>query len=79
MSENSLPVEAASRSSAGLGDDKKSNRAEELKVLVDGLERILKVQFPIHDNWNSGLTRWEKDRRNAIDTLISEIKKSAYC
>ena len=51
------------------------SREAELQVLTDGLERLLKLQFPNHDGWNTGLIPWERDRRKAIDILLAEIAK----
>ena len=68
-----LPVEVASRLSDGLG----STRAEELRVLVEGLERLLKLHFPAHDSWNSGQGRWERDREKAIHALLKQIESAA--
>jgi len=49
--------------------------AEQLKVLTDSIENLLKIQFPAIDNWNTGLGKWEMDRRNVIETLINKIEE----
>ena len=68
-----LPAAAPSELSGGLG----ITRAEELRVLVEGLERLLKLHFPAHDSWNSGQGRWERDREKAIHALLKQIEGAA--
>lgn len=49
------------------------SRADELKVLTDSIEEILTIQFPAHDQWNSGHAEWHKERSRAIDCLIEQV------
>lgn len=46
---------------------------EHLKVLTDSIEHLLSLPFPMVDNWQTGLTNWEADRRHAIDALLEKI------
>lgn len=52
-------------------------KGEDLRILIDGLERLLKVQFIPTDTWDTGRGKWEADRRMAIEALISEIHSTA--